>query len=52
VLQQKQRHAQVFRHAFDAKAQWQLENYTLLTIPKIQRIVTAKRNFHLCALAH
>jgi hypothetical protein len=32
VLQQKQRHAQVFHHAFDAKAQWQLEIYTLLTI--------------------
>jgi len=34
MLQQKQGHAQIFRHAFDAQMEWQTRCYTKLTMPK------------------
>jgi len=33
MLQQKQGHAQIFRHAFDAQMEWQTRCYTKLTMP-------------------
>ena len=35
MLQQKQGHAQIFRHAFDAQMEWRTRCYTKLTMPEI-----------------